>query len=285
MAIESRFAIAQINEEREKAKRILSTEGNEWRRAIVSIEKHRLLRGKIIGIFAPVKFASVKDDAHVQWEDSIEEFKKRSASFEVLANAIGDKKSMTTVCAALLSCGDYTRCCGGNNWRFIVDEQSLDEYLHISELSRDDKFCSVFFDLLNKASDIAGYERLCNEFTNLGNWRYYFIKYRDRFLSGEGYYAWPGDFSCRKINGKSLHSYHCNPYMDAAGIQSSRNGNDFKIYINDKTISVLEEEMCVSVSVSVQGGEQKYRWKRNSDFVEWLRENVTGLCLDFVHKD
>lgn len=280
VAIESRFAIAQINEEREKAKRILSTEGNAWRGAIVDMEKHRLLRGKIIGIFA-----SVKDGTHVQLENSIEEFKKRSASFEVLANAIGDKKSMTTVCAALLSCGDYTRWCGGNNWRFIVDEQSLDEYLHVIELSNDDKFFSVFFDLLNKASDIADYGRLCNGFKDLGNWRYYFIKYRDRFLSGEGYYAWPGDFSCRKINGKTLHSHHYNPYMDTAGIQSSHTGNDFKIYINDKTISVLEEEECVSVSVSVQGGEQKYRWNRNSDFVEWLRENVTRLCLDFVRKD
>ena len=273
VAIESRFSIAQINEEHEKAKRILSTEGNEWRRAIVSIEKHRLLRGKIIGIFASVKFASVKDDAHVQWEDSIEEFKKRSASFEVLANAIGDKKSMTTVCAALLSCGDYTRCCGGNNWRFIVDEQSLDEYLHISELSRNDKFCSVFFDLLNKTSDIAGYERLCNEFKNLGNWRYYFIKYRDRFLSGEGYYAWKGVFSCRKINGKNLHAYHYNPYTDMAGIKSPpHRGDDFLVYENDKTISIHDEdEKCVTVSVSWHGQNLTYKWNGDCDFVEWLK--------------
>jgi len=48
------------------------------------------------------------------------------------------------------------------------------------------------------------------------DWRYYFCKYRDQFLSGSNYYSWNNDYECEILGstGRSpLLAYHINPYV------------------------------------------------------------------------
>ena len=248
------FTEEQLLEECTKARLINGNNGEEWRDAITNIENNPLLRGKIKAIL----FTPNDND-----ELDVNAFKGRAKQFRTITNDKSEN-NIRSISAKLLRKADYTCWDNGNNWRFIVNRDSLDYFLH----NPTDGFLLGMFSLLTNENP---------EELDVTNWRYYFIKYSNTFLNGTGYYNWQGDlgFRCRKINGQNLHSYHQNPYLAAAGYNVwNRDSNFTDTLDGNRTIEIKEEQNTVTVIIMENNATQRAIWDRQSDFVEWLNDII-----------
>ncbi|MCQ2380413.1 MAG: DUF262 domain-containing protein, partial [Victivallaceae bacterium] len=210
--IESKFASCQIQEERLKARMITTGHSDE----IAEIEKDRILRGRIS------IFLTDKENNPVSIEDAITRYHR---FLDVSGNA-------GLMGRAMLCFGDYSMWTSGNNWRFIVDGKGLDDFLHF--IWNEDKYGNYkrFADVFRMLMDTEGsLDVICERFLadRGGGWRYYFVKYSGVFLAGTGYFCWHNDdeFLIREIIGETMHSYHFNPYLLAAGYDGWNRGNAF----------------------------------------------------------
>lgn len=178
----SGFLSIQIEEEQLKAKLILK--GSEWYDAIINIENHEYFKGQI-GFL--LKFSGISDyyekNLHLNWSaDENELFFATLNQYIDKAKVLFGIKGISyfqnyLIERALLATGDYLLSKGRND-SFLIDSE---RDISWKRLLRDDNdkrnVLKSLFDRINVASLKKDLEGIINQFDNVDDWRYNFIKY------------------------------------------------------------------------------------------------------------
>ena len=156
--------------EEEKLKAELITQSDDWKEAIVEIENHPYFNGQI-GFLLDW----CKDEEGIHDINTFREYiEKAKAVFSVEGLKHFDNFLFER---ALLSTGDYLLT-KGKNYSFLINNE---RDISWKRLLRDDNqkriVLKLLFDKIEPTTLTENLEQIVNAFSDVNDWRYYFIKY------------------------------------------------------------------------------------------------------------
>lgn len=272
--VEANFASDQVKEELLKA-RMIWNDHNVYN-IIKEVECEIHFKGRIISLL-PKAINSKNKYKDLTHEDIViaVDLRKR---FDKFVNFIKGN-SYPNLGRELLKYGDYTLWSNGNNWQFVVSEESLFKMLH----NKSERFYTNFIPAWIKFLDD-------NENTNgcahePTKWQYYFIKYTsilDKSSEKHGVFSWEGDFSCQLLANTTKHGYRCSPYVMAALLEPNEqhpapwtndSGDYYHIPNSETAVRIFQRD---HIGLEIKTGEKitRIQWdpKKDKDFVEFIRE-------------
>ena len=273
--VEANFASDQVKEELLKA-RMIWNDHNVYN-IIKEAECEIHFKGRIISLL-PKAINSENKYKDLTHEDIViaVDLRKR---FDKFVNFIKGN-SYPDLGRELLKYGDYTLWRNGNNWQFVVSEESLFKMLH----DKSERFYTNFIPAWIKFLDDNENTKGCAYEPT--NWKYYFIKYTsilDKSSEKHGVFSWEGDFSCQLLENTTKHGYRCSPYVMAAllepneqhpGPWTNDSGDYYHIPNSETAVRIFQRNKIIGLEKKTGEMIEQFEWEWNEDkdkdFVEFI---------------
>ena len=273
--VEANFASDQVKEELLKA-RMIWNDHNVYN-IITEAECEIHFKGRIISLL-PKAINSENKYKDLTHEDIViaADLRKR---FDKFVNFIKGN-SYPDLGRELLKYGDYTLWSNGNNWQFVVSEESLTEMLH----NKSERFYTNFIPAWIKFLDDNENTKGCAYKPT--NWQYYFIKYTsilDKSSEKHGVFSWEGDFSCQLLANTTKHGYRCSPYVMAALFEPNEqhpapwtndSGDYYHIPNSETAVRIFQRDKIIGLEKKTGEMIEQLEWNEDKDFVEFICDHL-----------